>query len=161
VQKPMTRLQNPQQQKLQRLQLKKIKKMKKIILSVLLGLVLNIAYGQTQTYQLSTHILDVSSGMPAPGVTVQLEKLNEKTKAWVFVDKNITDEQGRIKAFLDQRQENRGIYKLIFFVKDYFSSKKADTFYPFVDVVFEIKDNKHYHVPITLSAYGYSTYRGN
>lgn len=135
--------------------------MKKIILSVLLGLVLNIAYGQTPTYQLSTHILDVSSGMPATGITVQLEKLNEKTKAWVYVDKNVTDEQGRIKAFLDQKQQNRGIYKLTFFVKDYFVSKKTDTFYPFVDVVFEIQDNKHYHVPITLSAFGYSTYRGN
>lgn len=135
--------------------------MKKIILSVLLGLMLNITYGQTTNYQLSTHILDVSSGMPATGVTVQLEKLNEKTKTWVYVDKNVTDEQGRIKAFLDQKQQNRGIYKLTFFVKDYFLSKKMGTFYPFVDVVFEIQDNKHYHVPITLSAFGYSTYRGN
>lgn len=87
--------------------------------------------------------------------------VNEKTKAWVYVDKNVTDEQGRIKAFLDQKQQNRGIYKLTFFVKDYFLSKKTETFYPFVDVVFEIQDNKHYHVPITLSAFGYSTYRGN
>jgi 5-hydroxyisourate hydrolase len=135
--------------------------MKKIILSVLLGMVLNIAYGQAPTYQLSSHILDVSSGMPASGVTVQLEKLNEKTKGWVFVDKKVTDEQGRIKEFLDGRQRNKGIYKLTFFVKEYFSSKKTESFYPFIDVVFQIQDEKHYHVPITLSAYGYSTYRGN
>lgn len=135
--------------------------MKKIILSVLLGMILNIAYGQAPTYQLSSHILDVSTGMPASGVTVQLEKLNENTKVWAFVDKKITDGQGRIKEFLDQRQQNRGIYKLTFFVKEYFSSKKTESFYPFIEVVFQIQDDKHYHVPITLSAYGYSTYRGN
>lgn len=135
--------------------------MKKIILSVLLGMILNIAYGQAPTYQLSSHILDVSTGMPASGVTVQLEKLNENTKVWAFVDKKVTDGQGRIKEFLDGRQQNRGIYKLTFFVKEYFSSKKTESFYPFVEVVFQIQDDKHYHVPITLSAYGYSTYRGN
>jgi 5-hydroxyisourate hydrolase len=128
---------------------------------MLLGMVLNIAYGQAPSYQLSSHILDVSSGMPASGVTVQLEKLNEKTKVWVFVDKKVTDGQGRIKEFLSGRQQNRGIYKLTFFVKEYFSSKKTESFYPFIDVVFQIQDEKHYHVPITLSAYGYSTYRGN
>jgi 5-hydroxyisourate hydrolase len=135
--------------------------MKKVILSVLLGMILNFAYGQAPTYQLSSHILDVSTGMPASGVTVQLEKLNEKTKVWSFVDKKVTDEQGRIKELLDGRQQNRGIYKLTFFVKEYFSSKKTESFYPFIDVVFQIQDEKHYHVPITLSAYGYSTYRGN
>lgn len=86
---------------------------------------------------------------------------NETTKVWSVVDKKVTDEQGRIKEFLDQRQQNKGIYKLTFFVKDYFASKKMESFYPFVDVVFQIQDDKHYHVPITLSAYGYSTYRGN
>lgn len=135
--------------------------MKKIILSLLLGMVFNIAFGQSTTYQLSSHILDISTGMPAAGVTVQLEKLNEKTKLWDFVEKKVTDGQGRIKDFLNDRQENLGIYKLTFLVKDYFSSRKVESFYPFVDVVFQIKDGKHYHVPITLSAYGYSTYRGN
>ena len=135
--------------------------MKKIILSALLGMVFNIAFGQSTAYQLSSHILDISTGMPAAGVTVQLEKLNKKTKGWDFVEKKVTDGQGRIKEFLDQRQDNLGIYKLTFFIEDYFSSRKVESFYPFVDVVFQIKDGKHYHVPITLSAYGYSTYRGN
>jgi 5-hydroxyisourate hydrolase len=135
--------------------------MKRIILSMLLGMILNIANGQAPTYQLSSHILDVSSGMPASGVTIQLEKLSENTKVWVFVDKKVTDGQGRVKEFLDQRQQHKGIYKLTFFVKEYFLSKKTESFYPFVEVVFQIQDDKHYHVPITLSAYGYSTYRGN
>jgi len=135
--------------------------MKNLIVSVLLGMCLNIAYGQVPTYQLSSHILDVSSGMPACGVTVRLEKLDEKSKAWGFVDEKITDQQGRIKDFLNHRQQNRGVYKLTFFVKEYFTRKEMETFYPFVDVVFQIQDDKHYHVPITLSAFGYATYRGN
>ncbi len=135
--------------------------MKKIILSVLLAAMLQLAYGQEQTYQLSSHILDVSTGMPAVGVSVQLNRLNQKTKVWSFVEEKVTDGQGRIKEFLNQRDKNAGIYKLTFFIKDYFSRKKTESFYPFIDVVFEIKDKKHYHVPITLSAYGYSTYRGN
>jgi len=135
--------------------------MKKIILSVLLGMLMNIAYSQVPVYQLSSHILDVSTGMPANGVTVQLEKLNEKNQQWVFVEKKLTDNQGRIKDFLAQSQQNKGIYKLTFFVKEYFSRKNIESFYPFIDVVFQIQDDNHYHVPITLSAFGYSTYRGN
>ena len=135
--------------------------MKKIILSLMLGMVFNVAFGQSTKYQLSSHILDIATGLPAVGVTVQLERLDEKTKLWNTVDKKVTDGQGRIKEFLDERQGNEGIYKLTFFVKEYFLSRKVESFYPFVDVVFEIKDKKHYHVPITLSAYGYSTYRGN
>lgn len=135
--------------------------MKKIILSVLLGIILNTAYGQAPVYQLSSHILDVSTGMPASGVSIQLEKLNEKTKAWVFVEKKVTDGDGRVKDFLDQRKQNKGIYKLTFFVKEYFSRRNKESFYPFINVVFQMQDDKHYHVPITLSAYGYSTYRGN
>ena len=59
------------------------------------------------------------------------------------------------------KTSNIGVYKLIFRVQPYFESQKLESFYPFVEVVFEIKDNEHYHVPITLSANGYSTYRGN
>ncbi|MBG6234009.1 5-hydroxyisourate hydrolase-like protein (transthyretin family) [Pedobacter sp. CAN_A7] len=58
--------------------------MKKIVLSVLLGLILNFAYGQAPTYQLSSHILDVSTGMPATGVTVQLEKIKRKDQSLGF-----------------------------------------------------------------------------
>ena len=135
--------------------------MKRIILSALLATMLQLSYGQEQAYQLSSHILDISTGTPAVGVAVQLHRLNQKTKGWSLVEEKVTDGQGRIKEFLNQKDKNEGIYKLTFLIKDYFSLKKRDSFYPFIDVVFEIKDKKHYHVPITLSAYGYSTYRGN
>lgn len=135
--------------------------MKKIILAALLYLSCGAALVQAQTYQLSSHILDISTGLPAPEVPVKLQKWNEKDDTWTLMDKKITDENGRIKDFLEQKNAAKGVYKLTFLVADYFKSKQVTSFYPFIEVVFEIKDNKHYHVPITLSPFGYSTYRGN
>ncbi|WP_293926968.1 hydroxyisourate hydrolase [Sphingobacterium sp. UBA6320] len=135
--------------------------MKKIILAALLYLSCSAAFVQAQTYQLSSHILDISTGLPAPEVPVKLQKWNEKDDTWTVVDQKITDENGRIKDFLEQKNATKGVYKLTFLVADYFKSKQVTSFYPFIEVVFEIKDNKHYHVPITLSPFGYSTYRGN
>ena len=63
--------------------------------------------------------------------------------------------------FKKKGNDNKGVYKLTFFVEPYFTNQQLDTFYPYIEVVFEIKGDKHYHVPITLSAYGYGTYRGN
>ncbi len=77
------------------------------------------------------------------------------------MSKKITDENGRFPDFLPADKSNLGIYKLTYFTKDYFQQQGTESFYPFIDVVFEIKDENHYHVPITLSAFGYSTYRGN
>lgn len=135
--------------------------MKKIILTILLATLSNLTFGQTNKYQLSSHILDVSKGIPATGVTIKLEKYNEQTKVWSFIDEKITDLNGRITDFLSTEKSNLGIYKLTYYTSDYFKKTNTDSFYPFIDVVFEIKDNNHYHVPITLSAYGYATYRGN
>ncbi len=135
--------------------------MRNLLLSLFFGLLATFAQAQTDTYQLSSHILDISTGAPASGVTVKLEKLNEKTNIWAAIDKKVTDENGRIKDFLNYNKTEKGIYKLTFLTADYFKSKKTESFYPFIEVVFQINDANHYHVPITLSAYGYATYRGN
>ncbi|WP_276496218.1 hydroxyisourate hydrolase [Pontibacter litorisediminis] len=135
--------------------------MRSLALIVLFVLATTVAFAQPTKYQLSSHILDVSTGMPAKGVSVELEKLDKKTKTWQQVDKKITDEKGRITDFLATGHANEGVYRLRFLVADYFKSKKTDSFYPFIEVVFQIKDSEHYHVPITLSPYGYATYRGN
>ncbi|MFB9863327.1 hydroxyisourate hydrolase [Rufibacter immobilis] len=116
---------------------------------------------QAQTHQLSSHILDISTGKPAPGVTVKLEKQDEQRKTWSLLDSKVTDENGRIKDFLPYPQAGKGIYRLTFLVSGYFKAQRTESFYPFIEVVFQIRDNAHYHVPITLSPYGYSTYRGN
>lgn len=135
--------------------------MKKLLLAILIATFSSVTFAQTKTYQLSSHILDISKGAPAPGVIIKLEKYNEQTKVWSFVDEKVTDESGRIGNFLSSDKSNLGIYKLTYLTADYFKKSGTESFYPFIEVVFEIKDGNHYHVPITLSAYGYSTYRGN
>ncbi|GAB3241785.1 hydroxyisourate hydrolase [Hymenobacter seoulensis] len=115
-------------------------------------------------YQLSTHILDISAGAPAPGVTVRLEKYDAAQKAWRPVAEKKTDAAGRIGDFLPRAGApagHPGLYKLTFLTQPYFAARQLASFYPYIDVVFELKDGAHYHVPITLSAYGYSTYRGS
>ncbi len=136
--------------------------MKKLYSLALLVMFASFAFSQEKTYQLSSHILDVSKGQPASGVTIKLAKQDAKGKTWITVDEKVTDKNGRISDFLSMENNNLGIYKLTYLVSDYFKANKTETFYPFIEVVFEIKDKKqHYHVPITLSAFGYSTYRGN
>lgn len=109
--------------------------------------------------QLSTHILDISSGKPAPNVEVQLFK-QEVNGNWVLIEKKVTNEQGRIPDFLTT-ENNSGIYKLVFLIEPYFNSQKIRSFYPYIEVAFQLLDQSHYHVPITLSPFGYSTYRGS
>lgn len=116
---------------------------------------------QVATYQLSSHILDITAGQPAADVKITLSK-QSADQQWVVVDEKRTDANGRIKDFLKQDgRDHRGIYKLTFYTSPYFKARGQATFYPFVEVVFELADNEHYHVPITLSPYGYATYRGN
>ena len=130
---------------------------------ILILLILFSAFIQAQEkYQLSSHILDISQGKPAPNVKIALSK-QDKNQTWVLIDEKYTDNNGRIKDFLkeESNKNNNGVYKLTFYITPYFEKLKQKTFYPFIEVVFEIKDDQHYHIPITLSPYGYSTYRGN
>ena len=133
----------------------------KHILTSLLLLISSLSFSQSTPFQLSSHILDIGTGQPATGVSVKLEKMDKNRKHWNKIDEKITDKNGRIPDFLKEDKKNQGIYRLTFLVEDYFKQKNTDTFYPFIEVVFEIKDDNHYHVPITLSPFGYSTYRGN
>ena len=133
----------------------------KNLITVAFTLFTSIIFAQKSNYQLSSHILDVSKGVPVSGVSIKLEKYNEQNKTWHLVDEKITDENGRITDFLNSDKSNFGIYKLTYFTSDYFKKNNIESFYPFIDVVFQIKDQNHYHVPITLSAFGYATYRGN
>ncbi len=122
----------------------------------------SVVQAQDVKYQLSSHILDITQGKPAPDVKISLSK-QDKNGAWSLIDEKFTDENGRIKDFLkeDKSANQFGIYKLTYFVAPYFKKLNQTSFYPFIEVVFEIKDTNHYHVPITLSPFGYSTYRGN
>ena len=135
--------------------------MKKLITAFTFILFSTVLSAQTNTFQLSSHILDVSKGTPASGVPIKLEKYNERDKTWFMVDEKITDANGRITDFLPSEKSNLGIYKLTYLTSDYFKKNNIESFYPFIEVVFQITNKTHYHVPITLSAFGYATYRGN
>lgn len=136
--------------------------MKKLSFLILaLVVIIQLTFAQETKYQLSSHILDISAGKPAKEVKITLSK-QDKNNNRIIVDEKITDNNGRIKDFLKQDgKDNSGIYKLTFHTSPYFKSLGQKSFYPFIEVVFELADNEHYHVPITLSAFGYSTYRGN
>ncbi|ECO2416526.1 hydroxyisourate hydrolase [Campylobacter coli] len=131
---------------------------------ILLALINILIFLNATEYQLSTHILDINSGQPASNVKVELYNLDQN-RQWVKISEKFTKKNGRIADFLPyEKTENRsfGVYKLKFYTKDYYISHKVDSFYPFVEVSFELlKDQKHYHIPITLSPFGYSTYRGS
>ncbi|EEA8299763.1 hydroxyisourate hydrolase [Campylobacter coli] len=131
---------------------------------ILLALISIPIFLNATEYQLSTHILDINSGQPASNVKVELYNLDQN-RQWVKISEKFTKKNGRIADFLPyEKTENHsfGVYKLKFYTKDYYISHKVDSFYPFVEVSFELlKDQKHYHIPITLSPFGYSTYRGS
>lgn len=133
--------------------------MKKILFTFFAVLFSFSVYAAEPSYQLSTHILDITKGTPAAGVEIVLYKLNKDT--WQKIDSGVTDKNGRIANFLPENKDNKGIYKLQFKTYPYFKAQKLESIYPYVDLVFEIKSKSHYHIPITMSANGYATYRGN
>ncbi|MEL6693412.1 MAG: hydroxyisourate hydrolase [Pseudomonadota bacterium] len=105
---------------------------------------------------LSTHVLDLSSGTPAAGIPVSL------SKDGMVLGSGFTDSDGRYADFFTDAELTPGQYQLSFDVADYFSGQSTDTFYSTIPVVFHIQDStRHYHVPLLLSPYGYSTYRGS
>lgn len=134
--------------------------MKTLFLSLFAIILTTTVFAQEKDYQLSTHILDISIGKPAGQVEVRLEKMNKQSKDWKEVSTKTTKESGRINDFLPGHN-NQGVYRFTFYTKPYFNNKDEKSFYPFIQVVFEITGDKHYHVPITLSQFGYSTYRGS
>lgn len=111
---------------------------------------------------ITTHVLDISRGSPAGGVPVALE-LETDEGGWQLLGKGTTDADGRLRDLLPSGQPLViGTYRLIFDTETYFRAHNVEGFYPFVQVVFSILDtDAHYHVPLLLSPYGYSTYRGS
>ena len=110
---------------------------------------------------ITTHILDVSSGVPACGVSVTLEQ--ETSAGWEIIGKGETDDDGRLRDLLDADAGlQTGNYRLTFDTGNYFFDRQIDSFYPNVTVAFTVfSSQEHYHVPLLLSPYGYSTYRGS
>ena len=109
--------------------------------------------------QLTTHVLNTSTGKPAQGIHVTLEYF--ENDRWQKITENITNDDGRITNFTDNLELKNGNYQITFQVSEYFSKANTKAFYPYVSIVFIIDSADHYHVPLLLNPYGYSTYRGS
>lgn len=107
----------------------------------------------------STHVLDATTGRPAGGVAVSLWRLDPASEERAAVDAGETDSGGRHRFGV---AVGAGVYRLTFGTGDYFAARGVSTFYPFVTITFSVSDpDGHYHVPLLLSPFGYSTYRGS
>ena len=108
---------------------------------------------------ISTHVLDVARGRPAGGMAVILSR-RHAGGSWSVVGRAVTDSEGRVNELSSMPLE-AGEYRLEFAAGDYFKASGTRAFYPEVSVVFAAADgDTHLHVPLLLSPFGYSTYKG-
>ncbi len=109
---------------------------------------------------ITTHILDISAGVPARGVAVTLER--QTSEGWKVIGEGVTDDDGRLRNLLTSDEILQlANYRLNFEVGNYFFDRQIDCFYPQITLAFTVCDSSHYHVPLLLSPFGYSTYRGS
>lgn len=109
--------------------------------------------------QLTTHILDTTKGKPAQGVAIVL--FRQEKDIWKQVVSGVTNADGRIPNLLNKDVLlEPDTYKLKFETKEYFEKQGIQTFYPFIEITFTITGSEHYHIPLLLNPFGYTTYRG-
>ena len=109
---------------------------------------------------ISTHVLDTSQGRPAAGMKLSLDQLLDG--AWVQLGGGITDEDGRVADLAPGGTLEPGTYRMNFDTGAWFEAQDTAGFYPEVRVVFRITAaDEHHHVPLLISPFGYSTYRGS
>jgi 5-hydroxyisourate hydrolase len=109
---------------------------------------------------ISTHVLDTARGRPAAGIAVTLECV-EPDGGWREVGRGVTDADGRVAALLPGGSPAAGDYRLRFATGEYFRASEEIAFYPEVVVYVRLAAGGKYHLPLLLSPYGYSTYRGS
>jgi 5-hydroxyisourate hydrolase len=113
---------------------------------------------------ISTHILDIALGRPVSNVALKLFEFRDNPPGgtWHEIGNGRTDADGRCKTLLGSHSLRVTDYKLYFATSEYFYSQKLPGLYPYVEIVFTIADTaQHYHVPLLLTANGYTTYRGS
>ena|SRR5215212_10212305 len=110
--------------------------------------------------QITTHILNTTKGKPAAGVTIILYR--GENDLWSEIARGKTNADGRITDLLSKEVVlQKSIYKMRFETKDYFDTESIPVFYPYVEIVFDIQSSEHYHIPLLLNPFGYTTYRGS
>ena len=110
---------------------------------------------------LSVHVLNLENGLPSSSVGVRLEQ--QQGENWTKLNSGVTNEQGRIPALYPEGKKlEQGVYRVTFETGDWFKKHDTATFFPEVPVIFSADASvEHYHIPLLLSPYGFSTYRGN
>ncbi|WP_339900022.1 hydroxyisourate hydrolase [uncultured Gilvimarinus sp.] len=110
---------------------------------------------------LSVHVLNTQNGLPGPDIQVTLER--QQDDQWIMLESGRTNAQGRITAlYPSDKKLVEGIYRVTFKTGAWLKQQETPTFFPEIPVVFQIDGAlDHYHIPLLLSPYGYSTYRGN
>jgi 5-hydroxyisourate hydrolase len=109
---------------------------------------------------ITTHVLDTARGRPAAGVPVKLETKGKG--GWRSVGRGTTDADGRLNLLREGHELQEGDYRLTFDAGAYFAAQGVEGFYTEVTTAFVVRDAAaHYHVPLLLSPYGYTTYRGS
>lgn len=110
---------------------------------------------------ISVHVLDLQSGQPTAGIRVTLEQRNGD--GWRALAAGVTNAQGRIPALHpDGKPIVAGDYRIVFETGEHYARQRQDTFFPRIPVEFRVAEpTQHYHIPLLLSPFGYSTYRGN
>jgi hydroxyisourate hydrolase len=110
--------------------------------------------------QITTHILDTSIGKPAAGVSISLQKPG--AQGWETLASGTTNGDGRIPDLLSKEEVlPPGNYSMLFEVAPYFDRQNLKSFYPQIRIEFKVSDESHYHIPLLLNPFGYSTYRGS
>jgi 5-hydroxyisourate hydrolase len=110
---------------------------------------------------ITTHVLDLSLGQPAANVAVILE-VQSPGGNWAEAARGATDTDGRLRDWVEAKALLAGTYRLTFDTRAYFAGRKITSLYPEVVIVFDVRDaQEHYHIPLLLSPFGYSTYRGS
>jgi 5-hydroxyisourate hydrolase len=112
--------------------------------------------------RISTHVLDVAQGKPAKGVAVRLDR-REGSGNWVPVGSSHTDSDGRCDQLIPEKDALRpGLYRLSFDAASYHHAENTKGFYPVVEITFQVREGEsQFHIPLLLSPYGYTTYRGS
>jgi 5-hydroxyisourate hydrolase len=109
--------------------------------------------------EITTHVLDTSRGRPAVGFQVGLQVKSGET--WKTLGAGLTDANGRCAGLLGENQLQAGTHRLLFNAGGYYRELHIETFYSEISIVFEVSHPEtHYHVPLLISPFGYSTYRG-
>ena len=109
---------------------------------------------------ITTHVLDTSLGRPGSSIAVELERV--EAGVWHLVGGGITDSDGRLRTLTPEGPVQPGIYRIRFQTGAYFEALQTKGFFPVVEIQFSVVDGgQHYHVPLLLSPYGFSTYRGS